>query len=135
MPEMKNLYRYDIMSAKTLVTTVQFDYYVRAFPDAGRTVDYRLRHEQAALYPAWRMMWNASLTPEENSLIKFMVDDRITEAHASGSRRRMGAGETSRSPLAVRIRTRRVQSKPSRRQMSLGLISLRSFRSQYTASA
>ena len=64
-----------------------FDYYLSAFLSAGRTVDYRLRHEQAAIYPAWRTTWDASLTPEEKSLIKFMVDDRNVEVHASGSSR------------------------------------------------
>jgi hypothetical protein len=34
--------------------------------------------------------WDASLTPQENSLIKFMVDDRIAEVHASGSSRSVG---------------------------------------------
>jgi hypothetical protein len=67
-----------------------FDYYLSAFLNAGRTVDYRLRHEQATIYPAWRTAWDASLTPQENSLIKFMVDDRIAEVHASGSRRSVG---------------------------------------------
>jgi hypothetical protein len=64
-----------------------FDYYLSAFLSAGRTVDYRLRHEQAVIYPAWRTAWDASLTPQENSLIKFMVDDRNVEVHASGSSR------------------------------------------------
>lgn len=64
-----------------------FDYYLSAFLNAGRTVDYRLRHEQAAIYPAWQAAWDAGLTPQENSLIKFMVDDRIAEVHKSGSNR------------------------------------------------
>jgi len=65
----------------------QFDYYLSAFLSAGRTIDCRLRHEQAAIYPAWRTIWNTSLTPQENSLIKFMVDDRNDEVHESGSSR------------------------------------------------
>ena len=65
-----------------------FDYYLSAFLSAGRTVDNRLRHEQAAIYPAWRKTWDAnSLTPQEKSLIKFMVDNRNVEVHASGSSR------------------------------------------------
>lgn len=63
-----------------------FDYYLSASLNAGTTVDYRLRHEQAA-YPAWRTAWDASLAPQENYLIKFMVDERIAEVHASGSTR------------------------------------------------
>jgi hypothetical protein len=69
---------------------VQFDYYLSAFLNAGRTVDYRLRHEQGAIYKPWRETWNAGLTPEEDSLIKFMVDDRNVEVHESGSSRSVG---------------------------------------------
>jgi hypothetical protein len=69
---------------------VQFDYYLSAFLNAGRTVDYRLCHEQKAIYKPWRKAWNARLTSEENSLIKFMVDDRNDEVHESGSSRSVG---------------------------------------------
>jgi hypothetical protein len=72
---------------------VQFDYYMSAFLNAGRTVDYRLCHEQEATYKPWRKAWNARLTPEENSLIKFMVDDRNDEVHESGSSRSVGHEE------------------------------------------
>jgi hypothetical protein len=65
----------------------QFDHYLSAFLSAARTVDYRLRHEQKAIYPDWRKAWDASLTLEENALIKFMVDDRNVEVHRSGSSR------------------------------------------------
>jgi hypothetical protein len=64
-----------------------FDYYLSAFLSAGRTIDYRLRHEQSALYTHWREAWDAHLTPEESCLIKFMVDDRNDEVHESGSSR------------------------------------------------
>jgi hypothetical protein len=43
----------------------RFDYCLSAFLSAGRTVDYRLRHEQAAIYPACRTEWDASLKPQE----------------------------------------------------------------------
>ena len=69
---------------------VKFDYYLSAFLNAGRTVDYRLCHEQEAIYKPWRKAWNARLTPEENSLIKFMVNDRNDEVHESGSSRSVG---------------------------------------------
>jgi hypothetical protein len=42
-----------------------FDFYLSAFLSAARTVDYRLRHEQAGIYPAWRTAWDARLTPQE----------------------------------------------------------------------
>ena len=42
---------------------------------------------QRAIYPTWRKTWDASLTPQEDSLIKFMVNDRNVEVHESGSSR------------------------------------------------
>jgi hypothetical protein len=69
---------------------VRFDYYLSAFLNAGRTVDYRLCHEQKAIYKPWRKTWNTRLRPDENSLIKFMVDDRNDEVHESGSSRSVG---------------------------------------------
>jgi hypothetical protein len=65
----------------------QFDPHLSAFLNATRTVDYRLRHEQKKTYPKWRKAWDAKLTPAEDSLIKFMVDDRNVEVHGSGSGR------------------------------------------------
>jgi hypothetical protein len=64
-----------------------FDFYLSAFLGAGRTVDYRLRHEQEAIYPIWRHGWDAKLTQAQHALIKFMIDDRNVEVHASGSSR------------------------------------------------
>jgi len=63
-----------------------FDFYLSAFLNAGRTVDYRLRYEQAAVYPNWRIGWDASHQAEQ-ALIKFMVDDRNDEVHEGGSSR------------------------------------------------
>jgi hypothetical protein len=64
-----------------------FEFYLSAFLSAGRTVDYRLRHEQPATYPTWRTKWNTTLANAEERLITFMVDDRNVEVHASGSSR------------------------------------------------
>ena len=64
-----------------------FDFYLSACLGAARSVDYRLRHERRNTYPAWRRMWNRTLTPPERRLIKFMVDDRNLEVHESGSSR------------------------------------------------
>ena len=36
-----------------------FDFYLSAFLNAGRVVDYRLRHEQGSIYPSWRTAWDA----------------------------------------------------------------------------
>jgi hypothetical protein len=66
-----------------------FDFYLSAFLSAGRTVDYRLRYEQAAIYPAWRTGWD-KLTQAQQGLIKYMIDDRNFEVHAGGSSRRVG---------------------------------------------
>jgi hypothetical protein len=52
-----------------------------------QTVDYRLRHEQDAIYRVWRKAWDALLSPSQDSLIKFMVDDLNVEVHESGSGR------------------------------------------------
>jgi hypothetical protein len=67
-----------------------FDYYLSAFLSAGRTVDYRLRHEHKTIYEPWRNAWNATLSPADDNLIKFMVDDRNVEVHEGGSSRSVG---------------------------------------------
>jgi hypothetical protein len=64
-----------------------FDYYLSAFLNAARTVDYRLRHEQGATYTPWRKAWDARLAPEQCGLMKFINDDRNVEVHESGSNR------------------------------------------------
>ena len=51
---------------------------------------YRLRREHKATYEPWRKTWDARLTPAEDGLIKFMIDDRNEEVHDSGSSRRVG---------------------------------------------
>jgi hypothetical protein len=64
-----------------------FDYYLSAFLNASRTVDYRLRHEQGATYTPWRTAWDARPAPEQCGLVKFISADRNVEVHASGSNR------------------------------------------------
>ena len=81
------LYQMNEQERRLIGDRQPFDYYLSAFLNAGRTVDYRLRHEQPATYPAWRTAWDAGLTPQEKALIKFMVDDRNDEVHESGSSR------------------------------------------------
>jgi hypothetical protein len=61
-----------------------------AFLNAGRTVDYRLINEQGAIYKPWRKAWDQRLASDENQLIKFMVDDRNAEVHATGCTRTAG---------------------------------------------
>ncbi|WP_172899853.1 hypothetical protein [Bradyrhizobium erythrophlei] len=63
-----------------------FDFYLSACLSAARTVDYRLKHEQPT-YNGWRKNWDASLSPSEAGLVKFMIDDRNVEVHESGSSR------------------------------------------------
>ena len=67
-----------------------FDFLLSAFLSAGRSVDYRLRREHKATHEPWRKTWDARLTPAEDGLIKFMIDDRNEEVHDSGSSRRVG---------------------------------------------
>jgi hypothetical protein len=64
-----------------------FDFYLSAFLSAARTVDWRLRHQHKAAYKPWRKKWDATLTAQEDCLIKFMVNDRNLEVHESGSTR------------------------------------------------
>jgi hypothetical protein len=64
-----------------------FDFYLSAFLSASRSIDYRLRHEQAVIYPAWRNSWNSTLAASDDQLMKYMADDRILEVHESGSGR------------------------------------------------
>ena len=63
------------------------DFYLSAFLSAGRSVDYRLRHEQGATYSTFRVSWDNALSPDKQRLMKFMVDDRNDEVHESGSNR------------------------------------------------
>jgi hypothetical protein len=67
----------------------EFDFYLSALLSAARSVDYRLRHEDSA-YADFRASWNTSLSPDEQALVKFMVDDRNLEIHESGSSRVQG---------------------------------------------
>jgi hypothetical protein len=67
-----------------------FGYYLSAFLNAARTVDYRLRHEHGAIYKPWRAAWDGQLSAGEDRLLKFMADDRIAEVHKTGSTRVVG---------------------------------------------
>ena len=67
-----------------------FDFYLSAFLGAGRTVDCRLRHEHRAIYALWRVQGNSRLTPDEDRLMKCLVDDRDYEIHESGLNRVVG---------------------------------------------
>ena len=65
-----------------------FDFYLSAFVSAARSVDYRLRHEQKAIYPGWRETWDScTLTTDQQELVKHLIDDRNVEVHESGSAR------------------------------------------------
>lgn len=62
-----------------------FEFYLSAFLNAGRTVDYRLCHEHQKTYQDWRVNWNKSHS-EGDKLIKFFSDERAEEVHKKGSR-------------------------------------------------
>ena len=68
-----------------------FDFYLSAFLSAAKSIDYRLRHEQAA-YAAWREAWSKRF-PSDDKLIKYFGDDRNLEVHCSGSGRSMADRE------------------------------------------
>ena len=63
------------------------DFYLSAFLSAGRSVDYRLRHEQGATYSTFWVSWDNALSPYEQRVMKFMANDRNFEVHESGSNR------------------------------------------------
>ena len=65
----------------------EFNFYLSAFLSAGRSVDYRLRHEQGATYLTFRVSWDNALALDERHLIKFMVDDRNSDVPESGPNR------------------------------------------------
>jgi hypothetical protein len=75
-----------------------FEFYLSAFLSAGRTVDYRLRYEQEAIYPTWRTAWDATLTQAQQDLIKYMVDERNDEVHRSGSSHTVGTENRELGP-------------------------------------
>jgi hypothetical protein len=58
-----------------------FNFYLSAFLSAGRSVGFCYPERQRK---AWE---KAALSPDEQRLIKFMVEDRDREVHASGSHR------------------------------------------------
>jgi hypothetical protein len=70
----------------------EFDFYLSAFLSAGRSVDYRLRHEQGAAYVTFRAGWEKTLSPDDQCLVKALVDDRNVDVHESGSSRTEGEG-------------------------------------------
>jgi len=65
----------------------EFDFYLSAFLSAGRSIRYRLHHEQGTAYKTFWTSWKHALLPDEQRLMKFMVDDRNFEVHESGSHR------------------------------------------------
>ncbi len=64
----------------------QYDNYLSAFLNAGRSIDYRLRHDCEATYPTWRADWNAKHPPEDR-LLEWVHAKRRDEVHTSGSGR------------------------------------------------
>jgi hypothetical protein len=81
----------------------EFDFYLSAFLSATRSVDYRLRHEQGATYKTFHAGWKTNLSTGEQQVMKFLVDDRNCEVHASGSTR---DEEESRVPVGNFYRDR-----------------------------
>lgn len=68
----------------------ELDFYLSALLAAGRSVDYRLRHEFYPSYPTFFKAWQSGLSADDQTLLKFMTDDRNVEIHESGSIRTVG---------------------------------------------
>ena len=69
-----------------------FDFYLSAFLNGARTVQYRMVHEAARAglsYKRWREGWEGAHQSAAN-LIKFLVRDRDMEVHERGSGRSAG---------------------------------------------
>ena len=64
-----------------------FDFYLSAFLNAARTVEFRLHHVEGPVYAEWRKHWIAMCTDTEKRLIKFLIKDRNFEIHQTGSHR------------------------------------------------
>lgn len=64
----------------------EFDFYLSAFLSAARSVDYKLRHH-GATYKTFYAKWIATLSLDDQKLVKLLVDDRDLEVHNSGSTR------------------------------------------------
>jgi hypothetical protein len=67
---LKKMIKHDRMASRA---KEPFDFYLSAFLNAGRSVDWRLQHEQETIYPSWRIRWDATLTEEQQRLIKYMI--------------------------------------------------------------
>jgi hypothetical protein len=62
-----------------------FEFYFSAFLSAGRSVTFVLQKEQKNLYEARYGPWESGLTPKDQSLMKFMNEQRVAELHLLGA--------------------------------------------------
>jgi hypothetical protein len=62
-----------------------FDFYMSAFLSAGRSITWRLEHQDKR-YKTWHDAWEAKNLVEKD-FMKFMHEDRANEVHHAGSNR------------------------------------------------
>jgi hypothetical protein len=63
----------------------RFERKLSGFLSAARSVDSWLGCEHKATFPTWYAGWRAKLSPREDQLIDFMVENRNAEVHRGGS--------------------------------------------------
>ena len=62
-----------------------FDFYLSAFLSAARSITFALQAEEKKKYDGWFSSWRASLTQEEQNLLRFMKDQRNAELKTLGA--------------------------------------------------
>lgn len=63
-----------------------FDFYLSAFLSAGRSVTFALQGEEKEAYDAWFSDWVQNfLSKDEQVLLDFMNDQRVSEIHLTGA--------------------------------------------------
>ncbi len=65
----------------------EFDFFLSAFLNAGRSVSFVLQKERSDEYKAFFSAWKKALQPSEQQLLDFMNSERVSEVHRTGSTR------------------------------------------------
>ena len=63
----------------------EFGFYLSAFLSAGRSVTFVLQYEEPDLYGEWFDGWKLALSEDDQSLLKFMNEQRVAEVHCEGA--------------------------------------------------
>jgi hypothetical protein len=62
-----------------------FDFYLSAFFNTGRSVTFCLHFEQKQAYDRWFPEWKEALNEDDRTLLKFMNDQRRAVTHIGGA--------------------------------------------------